>query len=356
MHRYTPAPRPMNISISIAADRWPMERIIKSSLAALTCIGFVSVAMADDVMFQQGQERIVRDSRTSEYVIEYIGNDGTLKTVRWTPATNIDVTVRSKFNQSNDRIQYRYAIKNHKRALQPVLGFRVLVRGTTKEDDLSAPGNWRASLKENFDDPAAGIWVSWTPYRSQFSLLPGENLSGLDMLHTELPGVGMARARGLMSVLTYPDEGPGGALIKFMEDGGFLKKASEGVSRLAAVPRIPNPPPFNVVVVLVGIQKHVMEDMASMQLIDPALLASIDRGLTQAIAAAQGGNTPSLLHEIRSLRQLLKQEHPDVDKDNDGDRDDDKEKKVKSRIDKLAARVLDFDLKYVEKRVKGDKD
>jgi hypothetical protein len=93
-----------------------------------------------------------------------------------------------------------------------------------------------------------------------------------------------------------------------------------------------------------------------MQLIDPNLLAAIDRGLTQAIAAAQGGNTPSLLHELKNLRKLLKQEHADVDKD-DGDwNDDDKRKTAKHQIDKLAAQVLDFDLKYVEKRVKGEKD
>jgi hypothetical protein len=92
-----------------------------------------------------------------------------------------------------------------------------------------------------------------------------------------------------------------------------------------------------------------------MQLIDPALLGLIDRGLTQAIAAAQIGNTSSLLHEIKNLRKLLKQEHADVDQDNDGD-DDDKEKQPKPRIAKLAAKVLDFDLKYIEKRTKGDKD
>jgi len=91
-----------------------------------------------------------------------------------------------------------------------------------------------------------------------------------------------------------------------------------------------------------------------MQLIDPALLGLIDRGLTQAIAAAQIGNTSSLLHEIKNLRQFLKQEHADVDKD-DGD-DDDKEKRPKPRIDKLAVKVLDFNLKYIEKRTKRDKD
>ncbi len=331
-----------------------MKKILIAGLALLGCVGFVSVAKADEIIFQQGQERIVYDSRASEYVIDYIGNDGALKTVRWTPATNIDVTVHSKAKLSGDRIQYSYAINSRKSSLQPVVEFKILVRGST-EKDLSAPKNWVAGLIENYDDPTIGVWVSWDPYRSQFSLMPGENLSGLDMLHTELPGVGLARVRGQMSILTYPDEGPVGALSEFMEDGGFLKKASAGVTRLAAIPRIPKPTPFNAAVVLGGIQKHVKDDMVSMQLIDSTLLSLIDRGLTQAIAAAQIGNTSSLLNEIKNLRQLLKQEHADVDKDDDWD-DEDKKKKTKSRIDKLAARVLDFDLKYVEKRVKGDKD
>ena len=174
---------------------------------------------------------------------------------------------------------------------------------------------------------------------------------------TELLGVGIAKISGAMSLLVYPDEGPEGALINFMEDGGFLKKASGGVSRLAAIPRISVPTPFDAAVVLANIQKHVQDDMVSMQLIEPALLGLIDRSLTQAIAAAQSGNTPSLLYEIKNMRKLLKQEHADVDKDDDGDRDDeDKEKKIKSPIDKLAARVLDFDLKYIEKRVNEEKN
>jgi len=155
-------------------------------------------------------------------------------------------------------------------------------------------------------------------------------------------------------MIGFSDEGPRRKMAHYLE-GDFFFAHIDGVPRVAAVPRIPLPAPFNAAVVLGSIKQHVKTDMASMQLIDSALLALIDRGLTQAIAAAQGGNTPSLLHEIKSLRKLLKQEHADVDKDDDGD-DDDKERKPKSRIDKLAARVLDFDLKYVEKRVKGDKD
>jgi hypothetical protein len=334
-----------------------MERILITGLSALVCFGFISVAKADEIIFQQGQERIVYDSRTSEYVIEYIGNDGTLKTVRWTPATNIQVTVRSRFKQSGDRINYSYAINNHKNSLQPVLGFRVLIKGGI-EKDLLAPGNWRASVVKNYDDPTAGVWVSWTPNRTEYSLTPGASLSGLDMVSTELPGAGMALARGLMSVLTYPDEGPGGALIEFMEGGGFLKKASEGVSRLAAVPRISVPSPYDDATVLTNIKKHLDTDLVSMKLVEPVLVSDLDRWLAAAIAAAKSGNSTALTADIKELRKLLKREHEDVDKENDGDGkdDDDKNKATKRQIDKLAARVLDFDLKYVERRVTGDKD
>ena len=55
---------------------------------------------------------------------------------------------------------------------------------------------------------------------------------------------------------------------------------------------------------------------------------------------------------------MLKKEHEDVDKDDekeDGKHEgisDDKNKRI--LIDRLAARVLDFDLKYVLKRMGGE--
>lgn len=332
-----------------------MERILRPCFIAIACFGF-SVAKADEVIFQQGVEQIVQISKTGEYIIDYIGNDGTLRSVRWTPTTNINVTVYSKFKEISDGIKYSYTIKNHKSSMQPVNGFRVLTRTAVKKN-VTGPEGWRAAVIKNYDDPTVGVWADWFGRSPSRGVSPGKSQSGFEVVTTELLGAGIAKISGAMSLLVYPDEGPEGALINFMEDGGFLKKASGGVSRLAAIPRISVPIPFDAAVVLANIQKHVKDDMVSMQLIDPTLLTLIDRSLTQAIAAAQSGNTPSLLHEIKNMRKLLKQEHADVDKDDDGDRDDeDKEKKIKSPIDKLAARVLDFDLKYIEKRVKEEKD
>ena len=221
-------------------------------------------------------------------------------------------------------------------------------------DSLAIPEKWNGTISINIEDDGNRVaWAHWKRGDDYAGLAAGRSESGFGYMSSDLPGVGVVQLSGATPVFGFPDEGPDpesevGKQLNQLETNDF-------VPRPAAIPRIPNPTPFNAAVVLGGIQQHIKTDIASMQLIDPALLASIDRGLTRAIAAAQGGNTPSLLHEIKNLRQLLKQEHADVDKDDDGD-DDDKEKQPKSRIAKLAAKVLDFDLKYVEKRAKGNKD
>lgn len=331
-----------------------MERVLPTGVAVLVCIGLLSNANADEVVFQQGEESIVRDAQTGEYVIKYVGNDDTLKIVRWTPASNVNVSVRSKFTQNNDRIKYRYTIKNHADSAQPVLAFRLLVRNDAKEERMSAPKRWEADLVENYDDPSAGVWADWTVLRSEFGLSPGERVTGIEMAASELPGIGMARVRGLMSVLTYPDEGPSGALVEFMEQGGFLRKASEGVLVPVAAPKIPvGQQPFDPVLTLTGIQKHLNQDLVSMKLVDPVFASQLDRGLQAALNAAKLNNTKALKDHLKDLRRALKKEHDDVDKEYDDKEDEDGKSKKSGSIDKLAARVLDFDIKYVEKRLDG---
>jgi hypothetical protein len=53
------------------------------------------------------------------------------------------------------------------------------------------------------------------------------------------------------------------------------------------------------------------------------------------------------------MRVLLKKEQPEADKE-EADDDDAKDKNRRALIDKLAALILDFDLKYVTKRMGGD--
>lgn len=305
------------------------------------------------------EEAIVLDPSTGNYIISYRGLDLDTGAEPWrrvvfVPATKIDPVAKSRFKLTDQKlVAYHYKVKNESTSQQALLGFFALVSQANRTSQ-AVPQGWFGSVVP--DRNTTDIRLDWSYSRQQAGdgLKPGASQAGFWVESSDLPGVGMMRLRGATPTLGFPDEGPDQALADKLYE--LRRPDNNSVPRLAAIPRIPNPTPFNAVVVLGGIQKHVKDDMASMQLIDPALLALIDRGLTQAIAAAQGGNTPSLLHEIKSLRQLLKQEHADVDKDDDSDRDDDdKEKKTRFRIDRLAARVLDFDLKYVERRVQGGK-
>ncbi|HEY4696554.1 MAG TPA: hypothetical protein VIH29_00915 [Gallionella sp.] len=60
------------------------------------------------------------------------------------------------------------------------------------------------------------------------------------------------------------------------------------------------------------------------------------------------------------MRELIKKEHADADREDDnderGEKGDHDDKNKRALIDKLAARIFDFDLKYVTKRMGGDKD
>jgi len=314
--------------------------------------------LATSFAFAANQESIVVDSN-GDYIFTYEGYRGWQK-VKWVPATKISPSVKGHVRSVEgkpDNLSYRYTLRNGKDSRQFLHGMRLSASNVRSTDPIK-PSGWTGDITL---DRAAGSgfivgWSFWTgdgPWEG--GIKPGAAIGGFGFDSKDLPGIGTIALWGASPPgQSFPDEGPSEGLFR---DEILRIHDNDFVTRLAAVPRIAVPSPFDAAVVLTGLQKHIKTDMTSMQLIDPTLHSLIDRGLSQAIAAVQGGNTPSLLHEIKNLRQLLKQEHADVDKDDEGDRnDDDKEKKTKPRVDKLAARVLDFDLKYVEKRVKGDKD
>ena len=328
---------------------------LRAILSAMFLLTLLFIPVTHAIAEQEG---ITRDMVTGDLIVTYKGVDDqgneVFQKVIFIPGTKIEPALKSKFSfDRNDRIQYRYKLTNRSTSQQNI-DLIIIMASSVVSESIVIPEKWNGTISINIEGGGNRVaWAHWKRGDDYAGLAVGRSESGFGYKSSDLPGVGVVQLSGATPVFGFPDEGPDpesevGKQLNQLETNDF-------VPRLAAIPRIPNPTPFDTVVVLGGIQQHVKTDMAAMQLIDPALLAAIDRGLTQAIAAAQIGNTSSLLHEIKNLRKLLKQEHADVDQDNDGD-DDDKEKQPKPRIAKLAAKVLDFDLKYIEKRTKGDKD
>lgn len=169
----------------------------------------------------------------------------------------------------------------------------------------------------------------------------------LSLESSDLPGIAVVKISGAAPTTEWLGHYPVGAVGNKMEE---IDDKKNHIPRLAAVPRIPTGNPFDPVLTLTGIQTHLNQDLVSMKLVDPVFASRLDRSLQAAIEAAQLNSTKALKDHLKDLRKALKKEHADIDRE-----DDDNKPKKPGLIDELAARVLDFDLKYVEKRV-GAKD
>lgn len=311
-------------------------------------------------VYKDWQEGVALNADTGNYIVTYRSSSGTFYETILEPATKIDPTLKSKFqlSDSGNTVIYRYKLRNRPTAKQDIRMF--LTHVSNISGNPINPPNWDGRAFPTFTD--SNLRLSWTYDDADKEgplggLAPGKSAGGFWIESNDLPGVAVMEIKGNVKKATtwlahQPNiETPVGKRVLELEASNFIP-------RLAAVPRIVVPTPFDAAVVLSGIQKHIKQDLITMKLLDSALAAQLDQWLQAAIDAAKINNTTAVRASLKDLRKLLKKEHEDVDSEDDKDfhKDDEKEPKKSALIDKLAARVLDFDLKYVEKRVKGDKD
>ena len=332
----------------------PELRSIIVTFGILLGIGLVTAVHAEEGVFLNPD--------TGNYTIRYHGYGDVLVESTFYSHNNIDPHVRSIFRHSDDgSILYRYKVRNGRNSKQNLTSLRVTTPQVVTNSQNVPPG-WHAETQLiSTSNPIygdLGYFVSWG-FVSNLASKAGISIKGLvpsagqefEFRSPLLPGTGIMSLRGSAPVTEFPDEGPDptsmvGIALSKLEHNDFA-------TRNIAAPRIPNPAPYNALVVLAGIQKHLDTDIVSMKLVDPVLVTDLDRWLGAAITAAGQGNTQALRASLQEARKLLKQEHQDLDKDDDLD-EDDKPTQIKPRIDKLAARALDFDLRYVENRIKDE--
>lgn len=306
-------------------------------------------------------EGVVFDLETGNYVITYEAADdlrpqGLYQTI-YIPATKIDPSVKSRFKEMGhtDAIVYTYKVRNEKKSKQN-LGGVLMTTVSHAYSGSVAPRGWRGSIITNVD--GSGFRVGWHYSGSEDlgGIIPGASLDGLELRSRDLPGVGIMQLMGSTPIRAYAGYGPSQEIVdqvKAIDQKDF-------VPRTVALPKIPVASPFNATAVLTSLRKHVKDDFVKMQLIEPEFANRLDQGFATAIEAASRGGTEGLRQELKSLRHMLKgfgepeeAEHAAKKKDTDEAEDQVKTKEWPHPIAKLAARVLDFDLKYVEKRAEG---
>lgn len=355
------------------------KHTLRSILLLLTMLPLTSNAIAAQ------QEGIVFDPQSGNYTITY-ENEGQLLQTTYEPPNKINPLLRSAFRLgASGDVTYRYRLENGKDSRQNIVSFAVLVtsakgaristnspeylqRQPTAETALAlnadsrrviveTPSGWNGSAVPEFK--RTGLSVDWffLRHKTADGLPPGRSQGGFGYESRDLPGVGLAGIRGATPTLSFEGDGPSQALEDQLS---AIRREVGGVSRPAAVPTFSVSRPFDAATLLAQLQKHAKVDLVEFKLIDPVLAAQLDRWFTTAIDAAKHSNNEGMHHAVKELRRLLRQECADMDMDKDAelsDRelqdDEDREKPCQGRIDKLAARVLDFDLRYVESRIQG---
>lgn len=325
-------------------------------------------------------ESIVLDPVSGNYKLTYSDerDDGskTMSHATFVPATKIVPTIDSKFQLiPTGAVMFSYSVGNGVQSRQVLDSVRIDIVGkVTGSQDLPTdlqtvtqaqayavleanshtvftPAGWRGAISayEN------GALIKWDPIDSASSIQPKGHLSGFGFSSQSLPGLGIAQFKGARRFANgFGGSGPHpDSDIRKQYDA--LKK-NDYVTRNVVAPIIAIPSPFDAAVLLDSIRAHI-STWTEKQLLDPAFATQLDRSLIAATNAYRGNQPKAGREHIETLRRLLEREHRFLDHD-DEDNDDTPEHKVATRltIDRLAARVLDFDLRYVLKRMEHEHD
>ena len=325
-------------------------------------------------------ESIVLDPNTGDYTLTYWDYPSSIKKRRmrqaiFVPATKIDPLVKSAFKFKEEGvISYSYRFTNGAKSRQslvvmvfdPVTDIVSALPLPKNEQDinpntieqinqagidaLTTPRGWFGSASTS---DAGGLRIGWSYLNSRSindGVLPGNTQGGFGFTSRDIPGIGISQLSGHSPVPMFPADGPGGELAREFE----VIEQHDFVSRHAAIPSIAVPVPYDTAVLLDRIRTHIAT-WPSKQLLDPAFAAQLDRYLAAAANAYRSNESKAGKENIESVRKMLEREHKYLDHD-DEDNEDTAEHKAATRltIDRLAARVLDFDLRYVLNRAEHE--
>ena len=346
----------MPLSHRAAALVWAVFLCFSSGLRAEMGTGTVQNPVTYQYTYnviKDWQEGIVLDPDTGNYLITYKIDDGIFASIAFEPATKIAPTLSWKFEdlKENGVIRYRYALSNGRESKRGIEMFRMVVSNVAA-GTLTTVGTWQGHAVPTFKD--SGQYLSWSCSTNNrvCSLAPGDRQGGFVADSKDLPGILMVEITGYARPTTWIGEyEPSTPVGKQIED----LTTRDFVGRLAVAPRIPVPTPFDAAAVLRGIQKHVDSDLVNLGLVNPSFAAQLNRWFQAAIAAVSNGNLGAVRNDLNELHRLLEREHKGLDRgDQEGEDTKGRDRGQSSLIDRLAAQVLAFDLKYVEHQLRAN--
>ena len=320
-------------------------------------------------------ESITYDPVSESYIYRYRGyeihEDGTRRDLGimqgiYTPA-KIAPRVMSRLQTGKDGIiNYRYTLFNGNTAKQRIN--RITFFGmpspsivVTNQLEVLSPDGWEGLTYDGE--------FTWMPAGDDYEkegLLPGYSLAGFGFASMNLPGIVQADLSGKGSSTGFDDSNSGPDETSPLSTQDDIIMHEDYKPYPVAAPMVAVPNPFDAAELVDRIRAHVatwpnfktdgyngnVPPDKKIFLLDTAFAAKLDGYLSSAANAYRLNNPKAAKEHIHTLRKMLAKEHHHVDNDDADDEDTEEHKRATRRsIDRLAARVLDFDLRYVLKRM-----
>lgn len=365
----------------------PRSRLARPSFIALIILCFsqgAASAPAASSLF---------DPSSGDYIITYEGEDGGTYTIAYEPGNKTAPFVRSSIRLQEGGLAYHYRITNGSQAkqdllvfdLRPISGFtdsspirscrdgaangEILKRSHAASQTLSKPAEWGRSAgnmdpllcRQNPDGDISYV-AGWAHVHgtSPGALPPGQFQEGFSFPSYDLPGIGRAGFDGLPSRRNeFPENGKGNDALNEVFNELARVEREIALERYAAVPTFEIPNPFSPAPLLEKIRDHA-KTWPTQQLMEQGLWASVDGHLASAVTAFRKGHTAGGLSALAQARVELRKKYPDLDLTTT--HDDPKPSDIPSdpavfaqflsvHDQRLAAKVLDFDVDYVINRL-----
>lgn len=364
---------------------------VVAAAAAIAC--FAGLAASDGYL---PGESVTFDAASGEYVFTFtlleVDESGSPRAVsatsRYEPRTRIEPLIQSAFKPAGDRIEYRYRLKNGIAAARAVIGFNMdglsdLIASTPvitnraaanearkagtldtlmrncKRAIVSPPG-WRAMCAVQ-----SSLRVGWLAPTMELDgaegLQPGFVAMPFGINSRDLPGVSVGQFRGYSRGWgetrdPIPGDFDRHEISDALERNITRIAHEDSVERFVAVPMFANT--LDVPALLAALRQHVLSWDAT--LMDTDVAAQVSSSLAAAASAYQRGERQATNKALHDARQVLARKygdlegvHPEDDPTNsDASQDPSSARQLAKHDRRLAARVLTFDIKALEARIK----
>lgn len=310
---------------------------------------YANASIANILMSHEG-DSIFYDEANNHYVIKYVGINGQINEVIWTPPTNISVEVEAKYKSLKDGgIKYEYGIEVNEDSKQPLVAFQFY---TSLTDDFytNKPTDWKEIIRGSYDEQKPGKWINW--YTTSSPVTPGNEIEGFEVKIMSLPVYSNIYVEGDTEILAFPDYGPNLEVQEYFQEKVVLK-GFNGKAIYTAVPLIPISEPFDPILTYTSFHNYLLEYIEK-QYFDPSISISLTDASTAVLTALTANDVKGGLSNLKIVKKLVEGE--DENHKNEKGHEETKNGKPQPLIIKELRKILKFNLKFIKKKLKGESD